>query len=197
MYDRVVSEQGEVVDYIPVAIQDRVLIDWANEFIQKLSAAKVDAPSDNLEDEDVDASLHAVGHESEFYEYLRNLLDGLGLLFRQRLLDENASEQRAFSIVLRDKPSSELRDVLDLGVRLGYLQKADNAAKEAIGIRLTRYVLARRLAPHYRLDVSGYAAHLSVMAGDLEIATRNPQEFVKKRMKQSDDEYEQLTLDLR
>ncbi len=198
MYDRVVSEHGEGVKCIPVSIQDRVLMDWANEFIQKLSAAKVDAPSDDLGDEDngTDASLHAVGHETELYERLRNLLDGLGLLFRHRLLDEEASEQRAFSIVLRDKPSRELRDVLELGVRLGYLQKADNAAKETIGTRVTRYILARRLGPYYRLDVSGYAAHLSIMAGDLEIAMRHPNEFVKKRMKQPDDELEQLTFDL-
>jgi hypothetical protein len=124
------------------------------------------------------------------------VLDGLGLLFRQRLLDGKASEQRVISVVLRDKPSPQLREVLDLGVRLGYLQKADNAAKEAVGVRLTRYVLARRLGPHYRLDVSGYAAHLSVTAGDLEIATRSAQEFVKKRQRYSDDEYEQLRLDL-
>jgi hypothetical protein len=198
MYDRVVSEYGDGVDHIPVSIQDRILMGWASEFIQKLSAAKIDALSDDLDDKDADAdaSLHAVGHETELYERLRNLLDGLGLLFRHRLLDEKASEQRAFSIVLRDKPRPELKDVLELGVRLGYLQKADNAAKETIGIRLTRYVLSRRLGPHYRLDVSGYAAHLSVMAEDLEVAMRHPYEFVKRRLKQSEDQQEQLALDL-
>jgi hypothetical protein len=196
MYDLTISKYGENVDHIPVSIQDGVLIDWATEFIQKLSAAKIDALPDELDGANEDASLHAIGHESELYERLRNVLDGLGLLFRHRLLDDKASEQRAFSIVLRDKPSSELRDVLELGVRLGYFQKADNAAKETVGIRLPRYVLARRLGPHYRLDVSGYAAHLSVMAGDLEIAMRQPYEFVRRRLKQPDADSEQLALDL-
>jgi hypothetical protein len=198
MYDRVVSETGSAVSAIPVSVQDRVLNEWATEFIQKLSATKVDRPRDVLDgdDFDADASLHAVGHETEIYERLRNLLDGLGLLFRSRLLDENASEQRAFSVVVRDKPKAELRQVLDLGVRLGYLQTADNAAKEALGTRMPRYVLARRLGPYYRLDVSGYAAHLSVMSEDLELATRRPAEFAKRRAAAGGDQENQLALDL-
>lgn len=196
MYDRVVSEQGAKVEFIPVAIQDKVMVEWANEFVQKLSAVKIDPPSDSLAGEDDDASLHAIGHETELYERLKNLLDGLGLLFRQRLLDENASEQRVFSVVLRDKPGPQLSEVLDLGLRLGYLQKSDNASKEAIGVRRTRYILARRLGPHYRLDVSGYAAHLSVTSLDLELATRSPQEFVRKRHRVADTEDEQFSLQL-
>jgi hypothetical protein len=86
--------------------------------------------------------------------------------------------------------------VLDLGERLGYLQTADNAAKEAGGIRLPRYILARRLGPYYHLDISGYAAHLSVTAGDLETALRNPREFVRKRLKEFDRDATQLPLDL-
>ncbi|EHQ99919.1 ORC-CDC6 family AAA ATPase [Bradyrhizobium sp. WSM471] len=197
MYDRVVSEKGEPVDCVPVSIQDRVLVDWATEFVQKLSAAKVERPSDDVESDeaDPDASLHALGHETEIYERLRNLLDGLGMLFRSRLLDETASEQRAFSVVLRDKPKPDLRQVLDLGIRLGYLQTADNAAKEALGARVPRYVLARRLAPYYRLDVSGYAAHLSVMSEDLDLATKRPAEFAKKKAGASSSETSQLKLD--
>lgn len=198
MYDRVVSEKGEPVAHIPVAIQNKVIVDWGKEFIQKLSAFPVEAPNDEIADEDgdSDASLHAIGHETELYGRLRNLLDGLGLLFRQRILDKNASEQRVFSIVLRGTPKPELSRVLELGVRLGYLQRADNAAKEAVGLRQTRYIMARRLGPHYKLDVSGYAAHLSVMADDLEIATQNPQDFVRKRLKQPDATSEQLSFEL-
>jgi Cdc6-like AAA superfamily ATPase len=74
MYDRVLSEKGTNVDHIPIAIQDKVVVEWANEFIQKLSVAKVDPPPDSLEAEDTtDVSLHAIGHETELYERLRNL----------------------------------------------------------------------------------------------------------------------------
>jgi Cdc6-like AAA superfamily ATPase len=183
MYDRVVSEFGDAVSEIPVGIQDKVLLDWASEFIQKLSAVPVVPVSDDLNNAPSEASLHAWGHESEHYERLRNLIDSLGLLFRQRLLDKNASEQRLFSIVLSDKPDIELRSVLELGVRLGYLQKSDYAAKETVGVRRQRFILARRLAPHYRLDVSGYAAHLFVTSADLKLALRQPKDFVRARLK--------------
>lgn len=197
MYDRVVSEKGEPVSEIPVATQDKVINDWASEFIQKLSAVKIEPLEDRLEEpEPSEESLHAIGHETILYERLRNLLDGLGLFFRHRLLDEKASEQRVFSVVLRDRPSNGLRDVLELGVRLGYLQKADNAAKEAIGLRLPRYILARRLGPHYRLDVSGYAAHVSVMSRDLELAIQSPVEFVRRKAKSERSATNQLTLEL-
>jgi hypothetical protein len=87
-------------------------------------------------------------------------------------------------------------NVLGVAVLLGYLQKADYAAKEGGGIRLPRYIMARRLGPYRRLDISGYAAHLSVTAGDLEIAMSNPRDFAKKRMKESHSDANQLALDL-
>jgi hypothetical protein len=89
--------------------------------------------------------------------------------------------------VVRGPVSDELRRVLGLAVRLGYLQTSDNAAKEALGGRLQRYVLARRLGPYYRLDVSGYAAHLSVTGQDLALATRNPNQFVARRLDRRTD----------
>jgi hypothetical protein len=202
MYDRVVSNDTRNVSCsnirdVPVAIQDKVIADWAREFVQKLSALPVGEPDGGeFEQDETEASLHAIGHETELYERLRNLIDGLGLLFRNKLLDETASEQRVFSVVLRGKPSKELVRVLELGVRLGYLQRADNAPKETVGLRLTRYMLARRLGPYYRLDVSGYAAHLSIMAEDLELSMRSPHDFVKKRLKQGDMSAEQLPLEL-
>jgi hypothetical protein len=198
MYDHVVSEQKGLVPFIPVDVQDKVVWEWAREFLQWLSDVKITSSRDDPEeqDDDADASLHAVGHNTERFEQLRNLLDGLGSLFRKRLLDEKSKERRLFSVVVRNKPSRDLQDVLDLGERLGYLQTADNAAKEAGGIRLPRYILARRLGPYYHLDISGYAAHLSVTAGDLETALRNPREFVRKRLKEFDRDATQLPLDL-
>jgi len=76
------------------------------------------------------------------------------------------------------------------------LQKADNAAKEKGGLRLPRYIMARRLGPYYRLDVSGYAVHFSVMASTLAIAMREPKAFVRARLKEETATTNQLGFDL-
>ena len=194
MYDKMSSRENAPVESIPVGVQDEVLKGWSTEFLDGLVSrdGAEDADGDALPEDE--ASLHAMGHETELYVRLRNLVEGLGRAFRERLLDETASEQRVISVVLRDVPGRELRQVLDLGVRLGYLQRSDNAAKEALGGRRPRFILARRLGPHYRLDVSGYAAHLSVTAADLAIALDDPAAFVKRRSRQVDDV--QLPLEL-
>lgn len=199
MYDRVVSEAGEnqeLISEIPVSTQDAVIKDWSAEFLEPLTRHTAEIPDTQQDLSEGIESLHAFGHETELYEQLRNLIEGLGRLFRSRLLDPDATEKRVFSVVLRDRPSPALERVLNLGVQLGYLQRSDYAAKEALGGRRPRYILARRLGPHYKLDISGYAAHLSVMSGVLERATRDPSDFVKSRLKRDGTDSSQYSLDL-
>ncbi|WP_137154633.1 hypothetical protein [Rhizobium sp. FKL33] len=199
MYDRVVSEglgDSGMVSEIPVSIQDAVIKDWSAEFLELLTRQTTEISDTQTDLSEGIESLHADGHETVLYEQLRNLIEGLGRLFRGKLLDPKASEQRVFSVVLRDRPKPELERVLNLGVRLGYLQRSDYAAKEALGGRRPRYILARRLGPHYKLDISGYAAHLSIMSRDLEVAMRNPGEFVKARLKQDGSAESQFSLNL-
>lgn len=198
MFDKVLSENGGQVDQIPVKIQDQVVDEWAREFLQKLAVKQISEFHELTpgEVDETDSSLHATGHETELYDKLKNLVDGLGHLFRQRILDPAATEQRLLSVILRGRPSQELSAVLALGVRLGYLQKADYAAKESLGLRQARYILSRRLGPYYKLDISGYAAHLSVTAEDMEYALNNPIDFVRRRMRQSEHVSAQLPLDL-
>lgn len=178
MYDEVMSENKDKnLEEISVSIQDRIITEWSKSFAGKLQIPELD---DDINDDVIikDASLHALTNKDDINK-LHNLINGLGNFFRYRILDENASEQRAFSIVIRQDISNELAKVLGLGVRLGYLQKADNSSKELFGSRRPRYILARRLGPHFRLDISGYAAHLSVTAEQLEIAIIAPDKFVK------------------
>lgn len=199
MYDRVISEKlddSEIVAEIPVRVQDVVIKDWSAEFLEPLTRQTTEISETQTDLSEGIESLHADGHETVLYEQLRNLIEGLGRLFRGKLLDANASEQRVFSVVLRDRPKPELERVLNLGVRLGYLQRSDNAAKEALGGRRARYILARRLGPHFKLDISGYAAHLSIMSKDLELAMRSPGDFVKTRLRQDGSEDSQFSLDL-
>jgi hypothetical protein len=199
MYDRVISEglhESGMVTEIPVRVQDAVIKDWSAEFLEPLTRQTTEISDTQTDLSEGIESLHADGHETVLYEQLRNLIEGLGRLFRGKLLDPNASEQRVFSVVLRDRPKPELERVLNLGVRLGYLQRSDNAAKEALGGRRARYILARRLGPHYKLDISGYAAHLSIMSKDLEMAMRNPGDFVKTRLRKDGSADSQFSLDL-
>ncbi len=199
MYDRVVSEAGATpgaITEIPVPIQDAIIKEWSAEFLELLTRHTTEIPDDLKDLSEGIASLHAYGHETELYEQLRNLIEGLGRLFRSKLLDPEAREQRVFSVVLRDRPSPSLERVLSLGVQLGYLQRSDYAAKEALGGRRPRYILARRLGPHYKLDISGYAAHLSIMSSVLERATRDPADFVKSRLKRDGNDGTQFSLDL-
>ncbi|SCX32364.1 hypothetical protein DSM25558_5453 [Agrobacterium sp. DSM 25558] len=199
MYDQVISERSEeagLVSSIPVRIQDRVIKEWSAEFLEPLNRQSSEISDDQTDMSEGIESLHADGHETILYEKLRNLIEGLGRLFRGRLLDPNAREQRVFSMVLRDRANPDLERVLNLGVRLGYLQRSDYAAKEALGGRRPRFILARRLGPHYKLDISGYAAHLSVMSQDLELAMRSPGDFVKTRLRTEASPTAQFNLDL-
>ena len=181
---------GGIPNHVSVSVQDNVLRGWSTEFYEKLSSDPGEALNDLS-----DMSLHAFGHTLKHYQSLRNLLDGVGRLCRDRALDKSASEQRVFSFVLSDDPPENLQQVLNLGTRLGFLQKTDYAAKNVLGGRRPRYILSRRLGPHYNLDVSGYAAHLSVTSGVLEIALRDPKAFVRKRLnldQEPDDSQGQL-----
>lgn len=187
MYDEMlaISSAADIVG-ITTSIQDKVIKDWSEEFIRKL-APTANSQDDHFSDEDDDASLHASGHEGRQYEDLRNLLDALGDWFRHRLLDPSHGERRVFSFVLAGEPSERLKIVLGLAVRLGYLQLTSSAPKERIGQRRPRYILARRLGPHYKLDISGYAAHPSVTAADLEIAMSSPKRFLIARERRTND----------
>lgn len=198
MFDEVISSnlKQNPVDHIPVSIQDRTIERWSREFADALTPSEGD---DDCKPESYteDASLHQI-HDSEILRKLHNLISALGLFFRNRILDADASEQRAFSVVIRQSISKPLQDVLSLGIRLGYLQRSDNSAKELNATRRPRYILARRLGPHFKLDISGYAAHLSVTAEQLELAINEPSDFVKLKTKPTLQKGKnfQLTLEL-
>jgi len=103
MYNEVKSNQTtDQPGCIPVGIQDAEIHKWSKAFREKLT---VDPGGDELVDSD--ASLQTEGHNKEAYEELGNLLDSIGLLCREKLLDRTASEQRVFSFALTDFPTSD------------------------------------------------------------------------------------------
>ena len=197
MYDEVLSRTGDAVSFVPPGLQDEVVARWSSEFLDDLRVGQEGGAPQEEQAEDIvaDRSLHSFGHEGEPYQQLRNLLDGVGRFFRSRLMDPESSEQRLFSFVVNGKPSRSLQDILEIGVRLGYLQRSDYASKEAFGGRLPRYILARRLGPHYKLDVSGYAAHQFFKPEALEAAMKDPNTLAPSRRSKAQDP-RQVRIDL-
>ena len=123
---------------------------------------------------------------------LKTLINSLGGVFRERLLDENATERKMFSVMITGPMNSDLEDVVNLGVEWGYFHKSLIGSKEGF-TRNIQLILNRRLAPCFYLDPSGYTAYLSVTPDALEIACINSQRFINGRIKQQEN---QLTLDL-
>ncbi len=91
---------------------------------------------------------------------VRRLVEGLGNACKQKMLS-NASERRVFSFAFQDEPTEEIERLLDLAVSEGYFMKGVISRKEGTG-RRTLYVLTRRVAPIYNLDVSSYAGYFSL-----------------------------------
>ena len=94
------------------------------------------------------------------------LIEGLGALFKEKILSQD-SERRVFSFAFQSPPGKSLRKLLRLGISEGYLMKGFIAKKEGTG-RRTLYVLTRRLAPCFSLDVSSYSGYLSCKPDDIE-----------------------------
>ena len=70
-----------------------------------------------------DSSLSPIQGEKTANEKLRNLLHAMGKTFFDILLSDRA-ERMVFSIALSNIPDEEIREVLNLGVRLNYLHQA-------------------------------------------------------------------------
>lgn len=150
------STPGAVLS-IDQGIQDDVIKGFSNDFLDK---------------ELVSLSREA-GAKSEDYAKLLNLIDVMGNSFFERLVDEKLSERRVFSIALSDRPDDLVQRILDLGTKEGFFYRATLGAKRGAG-RVPRYVLSRRLAPHFKLDPTSFAGYLFVTSGSLRKALENP-----------------------
>ncbi len=130
---------------ITPAIQNRVVRDHADEVLGEIA------------DPRQKRGLHST---NEDWEEIKRFVEGLGTLFKQKMLSDD-SERRVFSFAFQDEPNEKLKRLLELAVAEGYLMKGYISRKEGTG-RRTLYVLTRRLAPAFNLDVSSYSGYLSV-----------------------------------
>lgn len=167
MYSKCESSRTDTsIEFIPPKIQNSVIREWSEEFYTE--------------------ELSKINADSEDVARLRNLIKGLGQLFARKLLDEDASERRVFSVFLNEPPE-DVSKIIDLGVSNGYFQRSSIRSKERTGRKL-EVIFNRRLAPHFYLDPTGYSGRLSVTIEHLRLAMKEPETFVRLRLKIKENE---------
>ena len=165
------------------AIQNQVLRAQAEEFLITEFDKRVRETS-----EDPD--------EVEKLRKLRNLIDTLGSLFF-RILVSDAAERRVFAVAFSTAPTQNTLEVVERGVRLGYLHPSSVGRKEGLG-RTRLYVLSRRLAPYFNLDPSGYVGYKFLTEEFVKSAMVKPEATIRllrtRGPKVASEGAEQLTM---
>lgn len=170
MYAELESAGSTEISSIPADTQDQVIYKWSEEYV-------LDEFDRLRQDES-----YGTKHDSNSrVEKLRNLINSLGECFQKKLVS-NDSERRFISFMVTKTPPPEAQEVIDLAVEWGYLSVKSIARKEGSGRNLL-YTINRRLAPYFKLDPSGYAAHMSLTPEHLIIALKDSQTFVRERLK--------------
>src|SRR5690606_21309633 len=108
----------------------------------------------------------------------------LGQLFHAIFVSDRA-ERVVFSIALNDKPDSELQEVIDLGIKYGYLHKSTIGNKTGTG-RNSLYILSRVLSPYYRLNPLSFAGYQFMSSETLKIALIRPKDFINSFLRKLD-----------
>ena len=143
MYDDASRGTPGPIKVIPPSIQNEVVRKRADEVLFEIE----------------DARQKRAGSEEEWCA-VGKLIAGLGATFKKKMLSDD-SERRVFSLAFQSRPKESLLKLLNLAVGEGYLVRGFISKKEGIG-RRNLYVLTRRLAPAFSLDVSAYSGYLSV-----------------------------------
>lgn len=157
------NSTDKVVDHIPVSIQDQEIKDYSYSFFN-------DEFEKLLEDCDLDED------RLNKHKKLRNLIDSMGKAFRI-ILESNSSERRKFSFYYDGNLSTEVKDVLKLGVVYGYFHPATLSSKSGLG-RSKLYILNRMLSPYYKLDPMSFSGYLYLTEDMLNLACNKPNAFL-------------------
>jgi hypothetical protein len=146
MFDNA-ARGNTAVTYIPPAIQNSMVRFHADSILEEISNPK---------------QKRALDSSKEDWEKIHKLIEGLGNLYKQKMFSKD-SERRVFSFAFQNEPGEKIVRLLELAIAEGYLMKGFISKKEGTG-RRTLYVLTRRLAPAFCLDVSAYSGYLSLTA---------------------------------
>lgn len=164
MYDNASRIQAAPVVSIPPAIQSKVVRGYADEVLEDILNYKQKRSREANQDD---------------WRSIRNLVEGLGSLYKAKMLSSD-SERRVFSFAFQDEAGQEVEQLLAWAVEEGYLMRGFISRKEGTGRRVL-YVLTRRLAPAFNLDVSAYSGYLSFSVETIKrLAGRGPARDAKE-----------------
>lgn len=124
---------------------------------------------------------------------LGNLINAMGKTFHEILISDRA-ERKVFSIALSNIPDSELREVFELGVRLGFLHESYIGNKEGDG-RTLLYILNRCFAPIFTLDPTGFQGYLFMTNKDLKKALNTGKQLRNILNTDAENDIRQLTIE--
>ena len=172
MYAEIEATGESEITHIPIKIQDQVIYKWSEEYMLE--------EFENLRKDE--SSKHPDKYNNA--EKLKNLIDALGECFHRKLISKD-TERRVFSFMVTNPLSPDIQSVITLAIEWGYLSMKSIARKEGAGRNIS-YTLNRRLAPYFKLDPSGYAAHLSLTPEHIKLATEDPQRFVRERLRDNE-----------
>ena len=183
MYDIVISKQSEdtnesiQIKCIPSDIQNIVMRKKADDYLfnELKKANELDIDTTKSED---GSNILTTNNPTSVTDKLANLINAMGKTFQEILLSgsdddplSGRSERKVFSIALTNpsQTSREIKQVLELGVRLGFLHESHIGNKYGNG-RTYLYILNRCFAPIFTLDPTGFQGYLFMKNEDLENA---------------------------
>lgn len=182
MYSLLLSRnQNSSITYIPDNLQNEVINNYSEKFLtDEFDKIFTDSRDDVVQFKKADK--------------LKNLVDSLGQLFHAIFVSDRA-ERVVFSIALNDKPDSELQEVIDLGIKYGYLHKSTIGNKTGTG-RNSLYILSRVLSPYYRLNPLSFAGYQFMSSETLKIALIRPKDFINSFLRKLDKSENETELTL-
>jgi hypothetical protein len=145
MYDEASRSNGGIPSVIPANIQNDVVRRHADDVLEEIPQQK---------------QKRELSTNKEDWKKIKNLIEGLGNIFKVKMLSED-SERRVFSFAFQDEPTANIERLLDMAISEGYFIKGFISKKEGTG-RRALYVLTRRIAPLFNLDISAYSGYLSL-----------------------------------
>lgn len=186
MYDEAIKDKSDGFSPMQISpqIQNMVMRDKADMYLFK------ELRKGNTSEED-ELSIATTNAPDNLIDKLANLINAMGKTFHEILISDRA-ERKVFSIALSNTPDEEIRQVFDLGVRLGFFHVSYIGNKEGNG-RTYLYVLNRCFAPIFTLDPTGFQGYLFMTNVDLKRAIADGKKL--RNILEDNEDVKQLTLD--
>lgn len=167
MYADEVKVRGEKpIKFIHLKTQNRIIKRYADDFMDELEKKFTGLEREDGKQED-----------AKLYRGLYNLIEALGKLYRERLLDENLKEPRVFTFTLKDPHTDpDIDKILHIGVHgidlSGiYFHRYWYSSKLGYG-KYPGYAFNRRLCPRFNIDHISFRGRIELSTESLRYAAK-------------------------